>query len=540
MLSLSGNLVDIFNREIYHAEVTITDGKIDKIVKLGELKFGSPFIMPGFIDSHVHIESSMLPPSEFARLAVIHGTVGSISDPHEIANVCGMEGVLFMLKNAQKVPFKCCFGAPSCVPATSFETAGAEITLEDIEILLNRSDIYYLSEMMNFPGVIHRDPGVMEKINIARKIGKPVDGHAPGLRGEAAQQYILAGIDTDHECFELEEAQEKLRLGMKILIREGSAAKNFDTLIPLMKTHAKDLMFCSDDKHPDSLLEGHINQLCERAITAGMELFDVLYAACIHPVLHYRMPVGLLRNGDPADLIIVEDLEKFKVLKTYINGVLLAENGESRISHTETEHINQFNIGPKSVDDFIFHASTTEVLSIIEAWDGQLITGHGKAYPKVMNGKFESDTNNDLLKIAVINRYHEAPISMAFIKNFGLKQGAIASTVAHDSHNLVVVGTNDEYMCRVANALIKAKGGLGATDGVTDKIIPLPIAGLMSDQDGFEVAKKYTELDHWVKFQLGSTLKSPFMTLSFMALLVIPKLKLSDKGLFDGERFDFV
>jgi adenine deaminase len=307
-----------------------------------------------------------------------------------------------------------------------------------------------------------------------------------------------------------------------------------------MKTHAKDLMFCSDDKHPDSLLEGHINQLCARAIAAGMELFDVLYAACVHPVLHYRMPVGLLRNGDPADFILVENLDSFKVLKTYINGVLLAENGKSKISHVKTEHINQFNIGPQSVEDFIFQASTAEDLSIIEAWDGQLITGHGKAYPKVVDGKFESDTDNDLLKIAVINRYHKAPISIAFIKNFGLKQGAIASTVAHDSHNLVVVGTNDECMCRVANGLIEVKGGLGATDGETDLMIPLPIAGLMSDQDGFEIAKKYTELDHWVKFHLGSTLKSPFMTLSFMALLVIPKLKLSDKGLFDGERFDFV
>jgi adenine deaminase len=470
----------------------------------------------------------------------VHGTVGTISDPHEIANVCGMEGVEFMLKNAKTVPFKCCFGAPSCVPATSFETAGATLTPTDVDALMKRPDIFYLSEVMNFPGVLNRDADVLAKIDSAKKVGKPVDGHAPGLRGDAARNYIQTGISTDHECFQLDEAEEKLSLGMKILIREGSAAKNFDTLIPLMKTHADQLMFCSDDKHPDSLLEGHINQLCARAIKAGMDIFDVLYAACIHPVLHYNMPVGLLRVGDAADFIIVDDLKEFKVSATYIDGVQVAKQGNTMISRQSVTCINQFNTGMKQERDFHWPHCGEKIVPVIEAWDGQLITGYGQTEPTVFNGMMVSNAERDLLKIAVINRYNEAPVAMAFIKNIGLKKGAIASTVAHDSHNLVVVGTDDASICRIANQLIDCKGGLGATDGNQDLILPLPIAGLMSDQDGFEVAEQYTRIDQWVKQELGSSLQSPFMTLSFMALLVIPRLKLSDKGLFDGEQFRFV
>ena len=538
--TLQGNIVDLFSRRIFRGSVTVMLGKIEQVDEHGDVDPALLYILPGFIDSHVHIESSMLPPSEFARMAVLHGTVGTISDPHEIANVCGMEGVEFMLNNAKSVPFKCCFGAPSCVPATIFETAGASLSPADVEALLKHPDIYYLSEMMNFPGVLNRDPEVMAKIESAKKIGKPVDGHAPGLRGEAAKNYIQAGISTDHECFQLDEAKEKLSMGMKILIREGSAAKNFDTLIPLMKTDAKELMFCSDDKHPDSLLEGHINQLCARAIAAGMDVFDVLHAACIHPVLHYNMPVGLLRAGDAADFIVVENLTDFKVSSTFIDGELVADQGQPLIPRNPVSCINQFNIGPKQEADFHWPYRGENTIAVIEAWDGQLITGYGQGIPTISEGKLVSNPEQDLLKIAVINRYNEAPVAMAFIRNIGLKKGAIGSTVAHDSHNLVVVGTDDASICRIANELIACKGGLGATDGIEDHVLPLPIAGLMSDRDGFEVAAQYTQLDQWVKQSLGSTLQSPFMTLSFMALLVIPRLKLSDKGLFDGETFAFV
>lgn len=539
-LHIEGNIVDIFSRTIFRGSITVMDGKIDTVEVNGDTDMTLPYIMPGFIDSHVHIESSMLPPSEFARMAVVHGTVGTISDPHEIANVCGMEGVEFMLNNAKSVPFKCCFGAPSCVPATSFETAGATLTPTDVDTLMKRPDIFYLSEVMNFPGVLNRDPDVMAKIDSAKKMGKPVDGHAPGLRGDAVRNYIQTGISTDHECFQLDEAEEKLSLGMKILIREGSAAKNFDTLIPLMKTHADQLMFCSDDKHPDSLLEGHINQLCARAIKAGMDIFDVLYSACIHPVLHYNMPVGLLRAGDAADFIVVNDLKEFLVRATYIDGVQVAKQGKTLISRQSFTCINQFNTGIKQEQDFHWPHFGEKIVPVIEAWDGQLITGYGQTEPTVFNGMMVQNAERDLLKIVVVNRYNEAPVSMAFIRNIGLKKGAIASTVAHDSHNLVVVGTDDASICRIVNQLIQCKGGLGATDGTEDLVLPLPIAGLMSDQDGFEVAEQYTRIDQWVKQHLGSNLQSPFMTVSFMALLVIPRLKLSDKGLFDGEHFKFV
>jgi adenine deaminase len=324
--SVKGNVVDIINKKIFPAEIWIDNRRITAIHSLPDSLFNQ-YVIPGFIDAHVHIESSMLVPSEFAKLAVVHGTVGTVSDPHEIANVCGLRGVDFMIENGKTVPFKFNFGAPSCVPATSFETTGAEIDAAAVEELLQREEIKYLSEMMNFPGVLNKDEEVLKKIEEARKLGKPVDGHAPGLRGETAKQYIEAGMSTDHECFTKEEAIDKLNYGMKILIREGSAAKNFEALIELLNDYPDEIMFCSDDKHPDSLVAGHINELCARAVAKGIDVFSVLKAACVNPVLHYKLNIGLLRTGDPADFAIVKDLESFKVLETSLDGEMVAQNG---------------------------------------------------------------------------------------------------------------------------------------------------------------------------------------------------------------------
>ncbi|MEQ1675209.1 MAG: adenine deaminase C-terminal domain-containing protein [Chitinophagaceae bacterium] len=580
--SISGNLVDVHQQRIYPATITVENGKILSIQESSHSPFSaSHYLLPGFIDSHVHIESSMLVPSEFARLAVVHGTVATVSDPHEIANVCGMEGVEFMIENGKTVPFKFNFGAPSCVPATIFETAGATFDSTDVEKLLQRDEIKYLSEMMNFPGVLFKDEEVMKKIAAAHRLGKPVDGHAPGLRGEKAREYIqaplpsegkaplppeggfsesgiaevvldLSGseappsegfgearISTDHECFTAEEALDKLQYGMKIIIREGSAAKNFEALIGLLNDHPGMMMFCSDDKHPDSLVLGHINQLCARAAAKGIDLFKILKAACVNPVNHYKLDVGLLREGDAADFIVVKDLEHFEVVKTFIDGELVAENGVSNINTTKSGTVNNFSCTKKETADFEVTWKNEKEIPIIEALDGQLITNRLPFVPKVTDGKIVSDTDRDILKIVVVNRYSNAPAARAFIKNFGLQKGAIASSVAHDSHNIVAVGVDDESICAAVNLVIEHKGGVSFSGDDLEMIVPLPVAGLMSNEDGYKIAEQYSLIDKAAK-DAGSTLGSPFMTLSFMALLVIPHLKLSDKGLFDGDRFELI
>jgi adenine deaminase len=554
--SISGNLVDVHVQKIYPATITVEDGKIISINPDNELTTAyTSYILPGFIDSHVHIESSMLVPAEFAKLAVVHGTVATISDPHEIANVCGMAGVEFMIENGKTVPFKFNFGAPSCVPATTFETAGALITVSDVEELLQRNEIKYLSEMMNFPGVLNGDSAVMQKIAAAHKLNKPVDGHAPGLRGEKARVYIEkisfpSGSEvspsggfrgaTDHECFTKEEALDKLQYGMKIIIREGSAAKNFEALIELLHDYPDMIMFCSDDKHPDSLVLGHINQLCTRAITKGIDLFKVLKAACVNPVLHYKLDVGLLRVGDAADFIVVNDVKDFEVEKTFIDGQLVAENGKSKITSQQSGIVNNFSCNKKEITDFEIIWNDEKQILVIEALDGQLITNKLSLPPTVANGKIISNTETDILKIVVVNRYSNAPVAKAFIKNFGLKKGALASSVAHDSHNIVAVGVDDKSICRAVNLIIEKQGGVSAVSDTRQMILALPVAGLMSNEDGYKIAADYTGIDTMTKEELGATLTSPFMTLSFMALLVIPHLKLSDKGLFDGDEFKLI
>lgn len=536
--SISGQYVDILKKHIYPATITVHDGVIQSI----ESNIHAPlqYLVPGFIDAHVHIESSMLIPSAFAKLAVTHGTIGTISDPHEIANVCGMEGVQYMIDNGKKVAFHFFFGAPSCVPATIFETAGAAINSEEVSSLLNNPDIYYLSEMMNFPGVLFKDEEVMKKIAAAHKMGKPVDGHAPGLTGEDAKKYIEAGISTDHECFTLEEALDKLENGMKILIREGSAAKNFEALYELIEDHPSMVMLCSDDKHPDSLVKGHLNILCARAVAKGIDPLLVLRAACINPVDHYKLPTGKMQLGDAANFIVLEDLISFKVKQTYIKGELVAENGKSFIKEVKEKVINTFNA--VSIQEKDIEISLNEypqengLIAVIGANSGQLITNKLWLSPRLEEDKIISNTESDILKMVVYNRYYAAPPKIAFIKNFGFKNGAIASTVAHDSHNIIAVGVSDADIVRSINLVINEQGGISCVNENETKVMGLPVAGLMSLKDPYEVAALYTAIDSMSK-SLGSRLDAPFMTLSFMALLVIPHLKLSDKGLFDADAF---
>jgi len=534
--SISGNIVDLTNEAIFKGTVFIENGLIISIV-IDETVKESQYIMPGLIDSHIHIESSMLIPSEFARLAVVHGTVATVSDPHEIANVLGIDGIRFMIENGKKVPFKFYFGASSCVPATEFETAGNRIDKDGIEELLSMPEIKYMSEMMNFPGVINGDEMVWGKMDVAKKYNKPIDGHAPGLKGEASKKYIEAGITTDHECFTMDEALEKIKYGMKIQIREGSAAKNFEALIGLMDEHAEKVLFCSDDKHPDDLVNGHINQMVVRAIQKGYGPIQVLKSVVLNPVEHYKLEVGLLRKGDPADFIVVNNLKDFQVLKTFIDGILVAENGKTLIDSVASAEPNFFTAKPFAVADLKIKAEKG-LLQVITAFDGQLITGVEAVEPKIENDFVVSDTENDVLKMVVQNRYSEAAPAIAFIKNFGLKHGAIASSVAHDSHNIVAVGVTDEDITAAINLVIKQKGGVAIANGNEKLILPLPVAGLMSAKDGYKVAEHYHQLDRKAH-EMGSTLRAPFMTLSFMALLVIPALKLSDKGLFDGNKFAF-
>lgn len=533
--SISGNIIDLFNRRIFSGMLFINDGKIERIEETNEPQ--QNFILPGFIDAHIHIESSMLVPYEFAKIALKHGTVATISDPHEIANVLGVDGVIYMVENAKEAKLKFHFGAPSCVPATSFETAGAAIDSVLIETLLKRDDIYYLSEMMNYPGVLFKDPEVIKKIELAKQYNKPVDGHAPGMRGEDVKNYAAAGITTDHECFTLEEALDKLSCGMKILIREGSAARNYDALHTLIKSHPNQVMFCCDDKHPDELLLFHIDEHVRKSIALGYDIFDVLQIACVNPVLHYGMNVGLLREGDPADFIVVDDLTSFKVNKTIINGEIVADNNETYLTAKKHLTPNKFYTSNKSAEEFKLKSAGNKI-RVIEALDGQLITKELQISATIKNEFVETNVESDILKIAVINRYENKPPSIAFVKNFGLKSGAIASSVAHDSHNIIVVGCDDESIARAVNLVIQEKGGLSLVDGKTEMVIGLPVAGLMSDQDCETIGNAYAKIDRAAK-NLGSTLRAPYMLLSFMALLVIPQLKLSDKGLFDGSSFKF-
>ena len=533
--TLSGQVIDLVQSRIFPGTITISDGKITEINEIPSAEMR--YIMPGFIDAHIHIESSMVPPSEFARMALPHGTVATVSDPHEIANVMGVEGIDYMIRSGKRGHFKFYFGAPSCVPATPFETSGFILNADAIEQLMGRDDIYYLSEMMNYPGVLADDPDVLRKLEAAKRNGKPIDGHAPMVTGHDIEKYVRSGICTDHECYNMEDALEKVKLGMKILIREGSAAKNFDALIPLMDNYPEMLMFCSDDMHPNDLIKGHINLLVKRALQKGYKLMNVLKAASLNTVRHYHLDVGLLQKGDDADFIVVDNLNDFNVLQTYVKGRLMAENGISLMQRRKEEACNNFHATPIEVSALRVPDEGKHI-KVISCMDGNLITNTIIATPKVVDGNIVSDTTRDILKMVVLNRYAPTKPAIGFINNIGLKRGAIATSVAHDSHNIVAVGCSDEDIARAINLLIYTKGGMVTCSETEFALLPLPVAGLMSLEEGARVAADY-ERAAALAHDFGCGLHSPFMTLSFMALLVIPELKLSDKGLFDVMQFGF-
>ncbi len=539
--SISGQVVDLIAGRIFPGTIRISDGRISEIVPRAPGPCGADgggFLIPGLIDAHLHVESTLMVPSELARLAVRHGTVGTVSDPHEIANVLGVAGIDFMLDNAARVPFRFRFGAPSCVPATPFETSGACLGIDAVRGLLARPQIGYLSEVMNVPGVLAEEPQLMAKLDAAKAAGKPIDGHAPGLRGKDLERYVAAGIGTDHETTTLAEAEEKLRLGMRILIREGSAARDFATLAPLIDQWPEQVMFCSDDLHPDDLIDGHIDRLLRRAVALDIDPLHALRAATLNPIRYYRLDAGLLQSGDPADIVQVEDLKGFKVRQTIIAGQIVARDGKCLIERQPVTPINRFEARPKQPADFAV-ADPGAPVPVIVATDGSVLTGRDEARPPTVDGQLLADPGHDLLKLSVVNRYADRPPAVAWVRGFGLQRGAIASSVAHDSHNIVAVGCDDDALCRAVNQVIAQRGGLAVVDADDARLLPLPVAGIMSDQDGFEVAADYARIDEQAR-ALGSPLSAPFMTLSFMALLVIPALKLSDQGLFDGDAFQLV
>ncbi|MCC4765635.1 adenine deaminase [Methanosarcina sp. DH1] len=545
MQTYQGIIVDAISRRKFKGEIAVENGKI---ISIEEKEHDiEQYILPGLVDAHVHIESSMTVPSVFARMAVARGTVSVVSDPHEIANVMGEEGIDYMLEDARKVPLKIFFGVPSCVPATPFESAGAVLDAEAVDRLLEREDLHYLSEMMNFPGVVLEFPDVIAKLESAKKYGKNIDGHAPGLRGADLQKYVSAGISTDHESFAYEEAVEKIKLGMKILIREGSSARNFETLYKLIDEYTESVMLCTDDSHPDTLIyEGHIDKLIRRGQEKGLDIYNLIKTAVINPVEHYGLNVGLLRKGDPADFIIVDDLKSFNVLKTFIDGNCIYDDGKVLFSVDKAPAKNVFNRSKISIDDVKLALPASEnnggqmkKIRVIVAQDGELVTGQELAIPKLENGNLVSDPERDILKMVVLSRYADDPVQIGFIKNIGLKKGAIASSIAHDSHNIIAVGATDEDIVEAVNRLVENQGGIvvGTKENLID--LPLEVSGLMSTLDGKEVAARYEQLNEEAK-KLGTSLMSPFMTLSFMSLLVIPELKLGDKGLFDVTKFEFV
>ncbi|MFM2291870.1 MAG: hypothetical protein RIS29_1683 [Bacteroidota bacterium] len=535
---ISGYVVDVVAKTIIKAKVEIENGKVKSIIPSENVD--NQYIIPGFVDAHIHIESSMMLPAEFARYSVVHGTVACVCDPHEMANVCGVAGINYMIENSRQSPMKFFFGAPSCVPSTSFEAAGAHLDASQVDELLQRDDIYFLAEMMNFPGVIHHNKQVWAKLEAAKRLGKPIDGHAPELKGADLEAYAVGGITTDHECMTIAEAEAKIALGMTVQIREGSAAKNFDDLLPLLEKYPDKIMFCSDDKHPDDLLKnGHINTLARRAVASGFDPVDVLRICSYTPVKHYGLNVGLLQEGDDADFVVVTDLQSFDVQSTFIKGVRVSD-GKSPLFErfVPDELINRFEALPIVVDD-LYVKDNGGLLRVIDVEDGQLYTKEIRVAPKVEDGNLVSDVENDVLKMVVYNRYAPSKPAVGFIHGIGLKKGAMASTVAHDSHNIVAVGTSDPEICSAINKIIETEGGILATSNGDVKALELPVGGLLSDQPGSEIARLYEEVDAYAK-ELGTTLRAPFMTIAFMSLLVIPEIKLGDKGLFDGRSFQFI
>ncbi len=541
----SGWFADFERQEFYFGLLTVVDGKVSGIEETAAKRFTwndrdklGQLILPGLVDSHVHIESSMLMPSRFANQAVRFGTVATVSDPHEIANVLGLDGIRLMINDAEKACLKIYFTAPSCVPATSLETAGAILEAEDLKQLFSENRVVALGEMMNYPGVIFADAGVLAKINLAKSFGKTVDGHAPGLSGTQLDTYLGAGIDTDHECSTLDEAEEKIAGGMKVLIREGSSARNFEQLYPLIDKYPDKIMLCCDDYHPDDLVTAHLDRLIRRGVKSGINFFNLYRAASLNPVSHYNLKNGILKPGDPADFIIAEGVDPFQVTATYIDGIPVFQNGKVEFDLPAIAPMNNFQASPVKVSDLEVKGETGSY-KVIRAWDGELLTGSETAQLIASEGIVQSDVKRDILKIVVLNRYiQSAKPALAWISGFGLKMGAMASSIAHDSHNIIAVGTSDFEIAEAINQIILHQGGISVTCEGESKTLPLPVAGLMSTGTAAEVGTKYAELTEFAR-NLGSELQAPFMALSFMALLVIPHLKIGDLGLFDCDKFQF-
>lgn len=538
MKSIKGNIVDLELRIIYYGEVFLDTGKIGDLAEISAEKLGEKYILPGFVDSHIHIESSMLVPSEFAKVAVRTGVVATVSDPHEIGNVLGVDGVEYMRLNGDLSGFKFFFGVPSCVPAVSFDRSGAVLDSEIVDEMLGSGKYFFLSEMMNFPGVVCGDSEVMAKIRAALTRGLKVDGHAPGLVGDDLLAYATAGITTDHECMSIQEAEDKIKLGVKVQIREGSAAKNFDSLIDIAKEYPEMVMLCSDDCHPDDLLNGYFVGLVKRALKAGVSLFDALRISGYNAVKHYNLPVGLLQKGDLADFIVVDNLVDFNVEQTVVGGKTLFEKGDVNIANIGIEIANNFVENFIGVDDI--KVSTDKLgsvaVKVIGVVDGELYTNSEICSLPVLNGEVVGDEDADIVKIIVLNRYQKAKPSVGFIKGFGLKTGAICSSVSHDAHNIVAIGVDDESIVKAVNSINESKGGLAYADVDLLKVLELPVAGIMAANSAEKVAEDYRDLLA-IAEKSGSTMKAPFMTMAFMSLIVIPELKLSDQGLFDVVAF---
>lgn len=537
MKTYRGHIVNIAERTVRPGEIHVSDGIIRSVTELDSVPAGSPYYLPGFTDAHIHIESSMMVPENFAKVAAAHGTVGAVCDPHEIANVMGTEGIDFMIGNGKNSRFAFHFGLPSCVPSSHLESAGAVIDAAMTRELIRRDDLHFLAEMMNYPGVMSGDGEVMAKLEAAKEAGKPVDGHAPGLSGESLERYIVAGITTDHECYTPEEAAEKISKGMKVIVREGSAARNFDTLCPVLDSHPGKVMLCSDDKHPDDLIKGHIDEMVRRGIRKGISVWNMLEAACVVPVIHYGLSTGLMRPGDRATFIAVDNLSDFNVLTTVMDGFTVydRETGvdESAITtgNAPLVPLNNFRAEPVSAADLDagIHEGT---VNVIVATDGELVTGRERVDASRLD-------DPGIQKIVVYNRYGKGNPKVGFIRGFGLSSGAFGTTVAHDSHNIVAAGTSDTEIADTVNALIRAEGGMAVTVGGHTHVLPLPVAGLMSTWDAERISSTYRMLDGKVK-EMGCTMHAPFITLSFMALPVIKDLKITDKGLVDVNSFSII
>lgn len=551
-----GHIVDVVNHEIYDGEFVIENGRITSLrrVQLPANREYSYF-MPGFIDSHVHIESSMMTPREFARVAVTHGSIGAIADPHEIANVMGVEGIDFMIQNSRDVLFNFAFGAPSCVPSCGgeIETSGAVIDAQATEQLMARDDIGFLAEMMNYVGVLNGDPEVLAKIEAARRNGKPVDGHAPGLTGEQRRRYAEAGISTDHECSTIEEGRACVDAGMKVIIREGSAAKDYRTLSPLIDEAPGSVLLCTDDCHPDDLIRGHINLTVKRAMQDGYDMWNILQAACVNPQKHYGLQWGLLQDNDPATFIIVKNFgPHFRVTNTIIRGREAFSYNTSigslrsktrafdEVLSMRDHYPNNFVAAPITSEDIRLDMQRGDTAHIILASEGSLLTGHDVVTICGDPMKDACYPWHDVQKIVVYNRYVQgAKPKVGLIRGFGISHGAIASTIAHDCHNIVAIGSSDEFIVMAINRIVEMKGGMVAIADDEMRDLPLPIAGLLSPLDGYEVAY-FNRLICDMAQEAGCVLKAPFITMGFMCLPVIPELKLTDKHLWDSSNMQVV